>query len=181
MWAGQRVRGTDVTKVWLAVNETWYLGTWRWGMGEQSWGVIGWLGCCQAGIWVDGCGWGWTQSFSSGQLTAALWARPGAIPSCFREPSASTPRRWTPGSGLLCGGALKERSEGGGGLNSEINSSILCRFCAFLLFASLTWAHDRADEDHGVVLDLWCALLVWQQLVKHWHQAGSNKVLLSCN
>lgn len=46
---------------------------------------------------------------------------------------------------------------------------------------SLTWAHDGADEDHGVVLDLWSTSLVWQQLVEHWHQVGSNKVLLSSN
>lgn len=111
---GWRGRGSGV--------ETWCMSGWQLtrhgtlahddGARESSHEVsLGdWVG--QAGIWVDECGWGWTQSFSSGQLVAALWATPGAIPFCFHEPLAWTQRRWTPGSGLLCGEALKREERG---------------------------------------------------------------------
>ena len=42
----------------------------------------------------------------------------------------------------------------------------------------LTWAHDGADQDHGVVLDLRGTPLVRQQPVEHGHQAGALEVLL---
>lgn len=46
------------------------------------------------------------------------------------------------------------------------------------LGCALTWTHDCTHKDHGVVLDLRCALLVWQKLMEHLHQAGTHEVLL---